>query len=75
MTHDQLDRMILHNGDFGMSSWVDCCAPCCRSVRGDGPGWFAITAGTSHFFDPKTRQHVHAECYAAMRAAVKGEAA
>jgi hypothetical protein len=62
-----------HDGDLGMSSWVECQA--CRDLHRPGwlnqsqPGWFAIRAGERHWIDKELRHHFHLDCGAALVAA------
>lgn len=63
-----------HDGDLGMSGWVDCSA-CLPATRRPGwltpqqPGWFAIRSGERHWVDHELQQHFHLECGANLVAA------
>lgn len=60
-----------HDGDLGMSAWVDC-SQCLHDNRRPGwigpmqPGWFAIRSGERHWIDLETRQHFHLACGTAL---------
>jgi hypothetical protein len=55
-----------HDGDLGMSAWVDCARCCPRWDGTQQPGWCAgwcvILAGERHWIDRATRHHFHASC-------------
>lgn len=52
-----------HTGDFVVSGWVACEAPCCHELHSHRePGWFAIPKGTAHYYDKALNQHYHFDC-------------
>jgi len=60
-----------HDGDLGISSWVDC-YQCIHDNRRPGwvpatqPGWFAIRVGERHWIDRATYRHYHVTCGVAL---------
>lgn len=61
-----IDRLVPHDGYFGMSGWVMCQAPTCVCPE------IGISRGEKNVVDPKTNQHWHVECYEAAIVAVEG---
>lgn len=51
-----------HDGDLGMSAWVDC-HDCQRRPGPQRPlGWFAIRAWEPHWVNRATNHHWHHDC-------------
>jgi hypothetical protein len=48
-----------HDGDLGMSAWVDC-HKCQRSHA--LLGWFGIRGGDRHWVDREHNHHFHHDC-------------
>lgn len=63
-----LERLIPHDGYFGMSGWVLCQAPTCVCPE------IGISRGERNYVDPKTNQHWHVECYEVTKGLESGAA-